>query len=144
MSTIEGRAVMSSDDNLGLISTAYEAFARGDIPAVLDLLRDDCDWGVEASANIAPYYGIRNGASEVLEFFQALGATFEVERFEPTAMAANGDDVLAVVAYGIKSHATGRSGTMNIHHHFKVTDGKVTYFRGSEDTELVKGLLAGQ
>jgi ketosteroid isomerase-like protein len=133
---------MSSDDNLKVIRTAYEAFGRGDIPAVLDLIHDDCDWGVEASGKIAPYYGIRHGSNGVLAFFQELGSTFEVERFEPTAMAADADDVLAVVAYGIKSRATGKSATMNIHHHFQVVEGKVTYFRGSEDTELVKGLLA--
>lgn len=134
---------MSSEDNMKVISTAYDAFGRGDIPAVLDLIHDDCDWGVEASARIAPYYGIRHGTNEVLAFFEELGSTFEVERFEPTAMAGNADDVLAVVAYGIKSAATGKSAAMNIHHHFKVLEGKITYFRGSEDTELVKGLLAG-
>jgi ketosteroid isomerase-like protein len=58
-------------------------------------------------------------------------------------IAGDGDDVLAVVAYAIKSNATGKSGTMNIHHYFKVVDGKLTYFRGSEDTELVKGLISG-
>jgi ketosteroid isomerase-like protein len=133
---------MSSEDNIKLVRTAYEAFGRGDIAAVLDLIHDDCDWGVEASAHIAPYYGIRHGRSEILAFFQELGSTFEVERFEPIAMAGAGDDVLAVVAYGIKSNATGKSATMNIHHHFKVVDGRLTYFRGSEDTELVKDLLA--
>jgi ketosteroid isomerase-like protein len=134
---------MSPDDNIKLIKTAYEAFGRGDIPAVLELISDDCDWGVEASGKIAPYYGTRHGTSEILAFFQELGSTFHVERFEPTAMAGDGDDVLAVVAYGIRSTATGKSATMNIHHHFKVVGGKVTYFRGSEDTELVKSLLAG-
>ena len=133
---------MSSDENIKVIRTAYDAFARGDIPAVLELTRDDCDWAVEGSANIAPYYGIRNGESEVLSFFQQLGSTFEVERFEPTAIAGDGEDVLAVVAYGIKSRATGRSAAKNIHHQFRVSDGKIAYFRGSEDTELVKGLLA--
>ena len=134
---------MSSDDNLKVIRTAYEAFGRGDIPSVLDMIHDECDWGVEASAKIAPYYAIRHGSSGVLAFFEELGSTFEVERFEPTAMAGDADDVLAVVAYGIKSRATGKSATMNIHHHFQVVEGKVTYFRGSEDTDLVKGLLAG-
>ena len=133
---------MNSNDNIKLIRTAYEAFGRGDIPAVLDLIHDDCDWGVEASAKIAPYYGTRHGKSEVLAFFEELASTFQVERFEPTAMAGDGSDVLAVVAYGIKSSVTGKSAAMNIHHQFKVVDGKVTYFRGSEDTELVKDLLA--
>ena len=134
---------MSSDDNIKLVRTAYEAFGRGDIPAVLDAIDDDCDWGVEASARIAPYYGVRHGKAEILAFFQELAATFAVERFEPTAIAGDGDDVLAVVAYAITSNATGKSGSMNIHHHFKVVDSKLRYFRGSEDTELVKSLLAG-
>jgi ketosteroid isomerase-like protein len=134
---------MSSDDNIKLVRTAYEAFGRGDIPAVLEVIDDDCDWGVEASSQLAPYYGSRHGKGEILAFFQELASTFEVERFEPTAIAGDGEDVLAVVAYAIKSNATGKSGTMNIHHHFKVVDGKLTYFRGSEDTELVKGLIAG-
>ena len=50
--------------------------------------------------------------------------------------------MLAVVAYAIKSSSTGKSGSMNIHHHFKVVDGKLTYFRGVEDTALVQSLLA--
>lgn len=141
----QGESCDEREQQHQLVRTAYDAFGRGDIPAVLELIHDDCDcdWGVEASGQIAPYYGIRHGASEVLAFFQELGATFEVERFEPTAIAGDGDDVLTVVAYGIKSNATGKSATMNIHHHFKVVNGKLTYFRGSEDTELVKELLAG-
>jgi ketosteroid isomerase-like protein len=134
---------MSSDDNIKLIRTAYEAFERGDIPAVLDVIGDDCDWGVEASGQIAPYYGMRHGKGEILAFFQELASTFAVERFEPTVIAGDGDDVLAVVAYAIRSNATGKSATMNIHHHFKVVDGKLRYFRGSEDTQLVKDLIAG-
>jgi ketosteroid isomerase-like protein len=134
---------MSTDDNIKLIRTAYEAFGRGDIPAVLDVIQDDCDWGVEASGPIAPYYGTRHGKDEILAFFQELGATFEVDRFEPTAMAGDGNDVLTVVAYAIRSRATGKTATMNIHHHFKIADGKITYFRGSEDSALVKDLLAG-
>jgi ketosteroid isomerase-like protein len=117
--------------------------AGHDIPSVLDLMDDNCDWGVESSAKIASYYGVRHGTSGVLEFFHELGSAFEVERFEPTVIACDGDDVLAVVAYAIKSRATGKSAAMNLHHHLKVVDGKITYFRGCEDIELVKGLLAG-
>jgi ketosteroid isomerase-like protein len=124
-----------------LVRAAYESFARGDIAAVLEVIDDDCDWAVDASANIAPYYGARHGKSEVLAFFQALGSTFEIERFEPVAIVGDGDDVLAVVAYAVKSSRTGKSGTMNIHHHFKVVGGKLTYFRGVEDTALVQSLL---
>lgn len=133
---------MNADDNVKLVRTAYDAFGRGDIPALLDLLSDDCDWGVDASERIAPYYGIRHGKDEILAFFQELGATFTVDRFEPIAIAADGETVLTVVAYALRSIATGKSAAMNLHHQFTVVDGRVTYFRGSEDTALVKSLLA--
>jgi ketosteroid isomerase-like protein len=133
--------MMSSEDNIKSVRTAYEAFARGDIAAVLERVHDDCDWGVEANGKIAAYYGVRHGKDEILSFFRELASTFDVERFEPVAMAGDGDDVLAVVVYTIKSRATGKSATMNIHHHFKVVDGKLAYFRGSEDTKLVESLL---
>jgi ketosteroid isomerase-like protein len=133
---------MNSNDSIKLVRTAYEAFARGDIAAVLELIHDDCDWGVDANANIAAYYGVRHGKSEIVSFFQELGSTFEVERFEPIAMAGDRDVVLAVVSYSIRSTATGKSASMNIYHHFRLVDGMLAYFRGSEDTELVKGLLA--
>lgn len=75
---------------------------------MLDLADGNCDWSVEASAEIAPYYGIRHGTSEGLAFFEEFGSTFEVERLEPTAMAGD-DEVLTVVAHAIQSSATGMS-----------------------------------
>jgi ketosteroid isomerase-like protein len=36
---------MNSDDNIKLLRTAYEAFGRGDIPAVLDVIHDDLRLG---------------------------------------------------------------------------------------------------
>src|SRR5690349_12247515 len=114
---------MSSEDNVKTIRTAYEAFARGDVAAVMEMIDDDCDWGVEAAGVHAAYYGVRHGKSEVLAFFQDLASTLEVEQFEPTAIAGDGDDVLSVVAYAVKSRANGNSARMNIHHHFKVAAG---------------------
>src|SRR5690348_16892331 len=100
---------MDTQDNIKLVRMAYEAFGRGDIPAVLDLIHDDCDWAVDANVKVAPYYGVRTGKSQISAFFQELGSTLEVKRFEPSVMAGDGDDVLAVVAYEIKSRATGKS-----------------------------------
>ena len=35
---------MSANDNVKTIQTVYEAFGRGDLPAILDALTDDVDW----------------------------------------------------------------------------------------------------
>ena len=70
---------MSLDDTIKAVRTAYEAFGRsGDVPALLDLIHDDCDCGVEASAQIAPYSGSRHGTSEILAFFQERDLPFTV------------------------------------------------------------------
>jgi ketosteroid isomerase-like protein len=38
---------------------------------------------------------------------------------------------------------TGREASMTMHHYWRLRDGKVAYFRGSEDTELTAEVFAG-
>ena len=52
---------MSADANLKTIGAAYEAFGRGDVAAILDLVADDVDWAAEAASPTAPGYGVRHG-----------------------------------------------------------------------------------
>ena len=39
--------------------------------------------------------------------------------------------------------ATGKSGTLHLHHYFRFREGKVAYYRGTEDTALTEELLRG-
>ena len=125
---------MSSDDNVKTITSAYEAFARGDIPAVIDLLADDVDWASEAASTEVPWWGPRHGKAEVLAFFEALGTAMEVKEFTPLVIVGDGDDVLTVVRYQATSRANGKTASMDIHHHWRFRDGKIVRYRGSEDT----------
>src|SRR5919201_5470267 len=125
---------MSAEDNIKTIQAAYEAFGRGDVAAVLDAVSDDVDWAAEASSSEAPWYGVKHGKAEVAAFFEAYGSTMEVEEFTPVSVAANETDVLTVVRIRAKARATGRTAAMHIHHYFKFRDGKVVYYRGSEDS----------
>ena len=43
---------MSSDDNVKTVQSIYEAFGRGDLPAILDAVTDDVDWA--SDAGVAP------------------------------------------------------------------------------------------
>jgi ketosteroid isomerase-like protein len=49
-----------SQENVERIRRGYEAFARGDVDAVLELLHPDVDW----HPAIAPILGVGNGARE--------------------------------------------------------------------------------
>jgi ketosteroid isomerase-like protein len=127
---------MSADDNVKTVQSLYEAFGRGDVPAILDALTDDVDWSSNVESTEVPWWGVRHGKAEVTDFFTKLGAETEVEEFTPLEIMGDGDSVLTVVRFRMKSRSTGRQATMLLNHYWKFRDGKVAYYRGSEDTLL--------
>jgi ketosteroid isomerase-like protein len=131
-----------TDANTTTVQGIYEAFGRGDVAAILDCVADDVDWASEADSKLAPWHGIHHGKGEVPSFFAAIGESVDVTEFTPLAFAATGDDVMAVIRFGVRVRATGREGSMELHHwwHFG-PDGKVARYRGSEDTALVAELF---
>lgn len=134
---------MSSDANIKVITEVYEAFGRGDVAAILDAVTDDVDWAADAASSSAPWYGVRHGKDAVAAFFSDFGSTIEVEEFTPVSIAANDTDVLTVVRFRARSRGTGRAEEMNLHHYFKFRDGKIAYYRGSEDTAQTEAVLQG-
>jgi ketosteroid isomerase-like protein len=134
---------VSADANIKTIAEVYEAFGRGDIAAILDAVTDDVDWAAEAASSAAPWYGVRRGKDAVAVFFSDFGSTMEVEEFAPVSFAANDTDVLTVVRFRARSRATGKAAEMNLHHYFKFRDGKVAYYRGTEDTAQTESVLHG-
>lgn len=132
---------MSADDNVKTIKQVYEAFGRGDVNAILERLTDDVDWASDASSAAAPWYGIRHGRDAVSDFFQAFGSTMEVQKFEPFAFAGNEDEVHTMVHFQATSRATGRGIDMDLHHYFRFRDGRISFYRGSEDTAQTETAL---
>lgn len=131
---------MSAEDNVKAVQAMYEAFGRGDIDTILDQLADNVDWGVEPESKIAPWHGRRTKA-EVPAFFKAISDTHDVTEFTPLAFATNDTDVMVVIRYGFKMKATGKSGSMDLHHWWRFEDGKVVMVRGTEDTAKVAEAL---
>jgi uncharacterized protein len=134
---------MSSADNLATIKNVYAAFGRGDVATIMDAVADDVDWASEAASSNAPWYGTHHGKAEVGTFFEQFGSTMSVENFEPLSFATNETDVFAVVAFKAAPQAGGASVDMRLHHWFRFSDGKIVYYRGSEDTAQTEAALAG-
>ena len=134
---------MGADDNIKTIEVIYEAFGRGDVGAIVDVVADDVDWAAEAAGTAGPWWGAKRGKAGVGSFFEAFASTMEVEEFTPVAIAANDTDVMSVVRFRVKSRKTGKHAAMDLHHYFKFRDGKIAYYRGSEDTLQVQQALAG-
>ena len=66
----------------------------------------------------------------------------DVEEFTPLVIAAEGDDVLTVVRFRVKARAPARAAAMDLHHRFTFRDGKIAYYRGTEDTLQTADVLA--
>ena len=129
------------DQKIETVQRIYAAFGTGDVPAILDELTDDVDFGSEVDSKIAPWHGLRRNKQEVTEFFQAIGENLEVTEFTLLSIASNDTDVMAVVRFGITSKQTGRSGSMDLHQWWRFRDGKVYLYRGTEDTALMATIL---
>ncbi len=132
---------MGADENVKTIQEVYGAFGRGDVQAVLDRVTDDVDWATETSSTVAPWYGVRHGKEGVASFFEAFGSTMEVEEFNPYAFAANDNEVHTVVHCRATSQATGKAIDHDLHHFFRFDNGKIAFYRGTEDTAQTEAAL---
>jgi len=129
---------VSAEENIATVKEIYAAFGRGDVDAILEQCIDDVDWAAEAAIEVAPWHGVKHGKAEVPSFFAGIQQAGPVTEFTPLSFAGNDDgDVMVFLRYAFTAAATGKDVAMNLHHFWRFRDGKVTYYRGSEDTALV-------
>ena len=118
---------MTARENLELIQSGYEAFGKGDIPAVLAAFSPDIAWHVPGRSMISGDY---RGHDEVVGFFGKLqelsGGTFQLEIHD---FLASDDHVVALVEG--TAERNGRSHTFRGAHVWHVGGGKATEFWGT-------------
>jgi len=131
------------EDNLARIRAIYEALGTGDVETILDKVADNVDWAVDAEP-VAPWYGQRNGKDGVASFFTDIASSTEVQDFAVQAMGTSDNEVFAFLRLGVRMKATGREASFHLHHYFRFGgDGKIEYYRGSEDSAQVARAIAG-
>lgn len=121
--------------NIDAVERLYAAYGRGDLDAVLADVADDVDWAAEAASSSAPWYGAFSGKADVPRFFKEIASSVDVTSFTVESLTSNDTDVVANVLWSYQVHATGRTASMRMQHLWRFADGKIVYFRGSEDTE---------
>ena len=115
-----------------MVRGVYQAFGRGDVPAVLGAMADDIEWH---EAEGMPYGGVYHGGEAVAQ--NVFGPiTQDVVDFAVTAkeFIASGDAVAAVVRYTGTGKATGKQLNLPVVHVWDVRDGKLAQFRQFIDT----------
>ena len=134
---------MSEEQNQQTVQGLYEAFGRGDVPAMLAALSDDVDWRLDGPASV-PYFGQYKGHGGVVDFLTKLGSNVEMERFEPREFISKGDKVVVLGGERGRVKPTGRGFEQEWAMVFTVSGGKIKSFRCYEDTEAVSGAFRPQ
>lgn len=124
---------MAEPDNVRCVEEIYGAFARGDVPAVLDQLDDDVDWYDPGPAEVS-HAGRYRGREDVGRFFSLLGETLDFEAFEPREFLADGDRVVVLGSMRATVKRTGRSFENEWAMVWRFERGKVARWQVYEDT----------
>ncbi|HET7480595.1 MAG TPA: nuclear transport factor 2 family protein [Rubrobacteraceae bacterium] len=130
--------------NVAVVGQIYEAFGRGDVPAILDHLAEDVEWEYGVDSTDVPWLQPRRGRQEVPGFFEALGA-LEIHSFAPKTMLESDDVVVAIVDFEATVKETGqRISEEDEAHIWHFAEGKVVRFRHRSDTHQHQLAYQGQ
>jgi uncharacterized protein len=124
-----------SQENMGIIRGLYEAFARGDIPAVLAALDANVEWR-EAEGFLYADQNPYMGPGAVLGgVFARLGGEWEKFEARPDSFLDAGETVIAQGRYGGVYKATGKKVGAQFAHVWTMRGGKVVAFQQYTDTK---------
>jgi len=125
--------------NLNAVKAVYDGFAKGDIPAVLELLSKEIEW---TEAEGFPYGGTYHGTRAVLEgVFMRLGSEWDGYAAVPEEFVDGGETVVVLGEYSGKYKKTGKSFRAKFAHVWRVQDGKAIRFTQYTDTLLADRAL---
>ena len=111
--------------NAQVVETAYAAFGRGDIPALLALLSNDVEW---TSPRSLPHGGEFSGPAQVGKFFEGIGVAWDALTLDIESVDEAGTNVVGVLrANGTLKNGEARS--YGAAHLFEIKNGKITRFR---------------
>jgi uncharacterized protein len=135
---------MSEQQNLDIVRQGYDAFGRGDIQGLLNLMDPQVTWTTPGPADM-PTAGTRRGHQAVGEFFAALASTVEITRFEAQDFLAQGDKVVVLGEDTGTITGTDTSIDFRWAHVFTLRGGKIVSFEEIGDTSAhVDALRAAQ
>jgi uncharacterized protein len=120
--------------NIQTVQSIYEAFGRGDIPAILERLHPDVEWEHDSVAHGIPWIVPRRGRAEVGKFFESLQA-LDFHLFQPVALLEGPSMVSGIIRMEATFRGTGKKITDLEAHLFTFDEaGRVTRFRHFADT----------
>jgi ketosteroid isomerase-like protein len=129
--------------NVATIKQVYEAFGKGNIPAIVDRLDENVAWDTQSEAHGVPWLSPRRGKANIPAFFESL-APLHFTRFEPHTFFTDGDKVFVLIHMEVDSN--GKHYVFpNEGHLWKFGgDGKIVEYQHVTDTALHQRIFRGE
>jgi ketosteroid isomerase-like protein len=126
---------MSEHAHITTIRSIYEAFARGDIPHILDQLDPDVEW--HAPRTVPFSKGLHRGPNEVAHFFARMAEHVSEPSVETHEFLPAGDRVVVLLRFRGRGIQTGVPFEAPEAHVWKLSGGKVLEERTYADTAAI-------
>ena len=128
---------------LTVVQGVYEAFGRGDVPAILALCAPDVTWEVVGRPGGYPLWQTWRGQQGGAAFFATVAAHEQFSDFTVREMHDGGDlvTVQGHAAYTITT--SGKTVDTDFVHLFRLRDGRIVSFREFSDTAQVAAAFRG-
>ena len=131
-----------SAENVALVRSVYENFAKGDIPAVLSVLAPDIEW-VESAHDYLPFRGTHRSPQEVVDkVFGSVMELFDEFAVVPEELHDAGD-VVVVEGRAVGKTKAGRILDAPAAWVWTVRDGLLASNHNYHDTEAFRLALGG-
>ena len=123
-----------SQQNVDLVRSIYEAFAAGDVPAVLGAMAEEMEWNEAENFPYADGNPYRGGEAILGGVFARLGSEWDGFAALPEEFLDAGDTVVVLGRYRGTYKATGKPLDAQLVHVWRVRDGKAVSFQQYTDT----------
>ena len=127
--------------NVSLVQSLYDAFERGDIPAILGVMDPDIVWDIPQAPDY-PLGGIHRGPLGIAsEFFTVIPSYYLEFEAIPQHLVDDGDRVIVLAEYRGKGKAHGTAFQVPVAHVYTFRDGKWIRFQEYTDTGTIAAAL---
>lgn len=131
--------------NVDVVKGVYEAFGKGDVPAVVGVMDPEIEWR-EAEGN--PYMPSGEpwvGPDAVLSnLFARLGTEWDSFTVHPQTFHDAGDTVVVEARYTGTHNETGKALDAQVCHVWRVKDGKLASFQQYADTAQLQDAMGAR
>ena len=132
-------------DNVKLMKDLYDAFGRGDVPAVLGAMSPTIQWHQAEGNPYNPSGQPWVGPDAVMNnLFMRLGAEWDGFTVHTRTFHGAGDSVIVEGRYTGTFKPTGKSMDTQVCHVWDVKDGKVTRFQQFVDTAKLRDVMGSK